>query len=692
MAAAAPRRPVALCLGGSFFPLHEGHLQIFSTARAALEADGRTDVVAAYLCPSHHAGLCRKFDGLADATSKEAMDALRTSEARKLLQASTAHREWVVWRTDAMDEPKNPGLAFTTAALKRQLGAEGTELVQVLGPDSKVAAVLRGKKHGEVVVVTDGRGVPPENEAVIRGHLVVASPEERPPMSSTILRWLHRAAYPAPAVPESFQLDWLTDTGRTLGAGRQGMVRLMRAGARFVAVKARFLDGKKREMTQFQREAQVWEHLGRAGSSAAPTLHATGVVGDGAIGYLVSDVGRPLCDLIPVVYPVWWRPEGQTRGTPTPPPTPPPSDTGAAALPTGTDTSASVPAAASESLDLPSFFERFRQFPVADDALPPELTFLRSPSSPQDKAAASGLQKQPAAEEERDGRPIYSTGASLASLAPGRGSAVPLATKAAAVKGLWRCLAQMRVAGAWHRDLKAENFVWMPDGTVRAIDFGVAKLRTDKTQLARGSCRVYPLVALDTSHYDDGCERYVLACGAVFDVMNEASLYATECGAAVSEAIERRRTGVRPSWRWRKLHDAELARAAGDPEIAAAAAFLAAQERGVDALIGQYEGVVGKAQCPNGSDAALPPDTQAAVALALEGTQAAGCADDNALAVTDGAALAAAQPAEELPEPPKKRKKTKSTRRAAVAKDDPYAEARGDWSADEPDLWADDDA
>ena len=272
-------------------------------AKAKVEALGRV-VCGGRLCVSHFAALCRKFRGLERTGSS---GDTRDVSAKELLQAHPSSAAWIEWDTTLRDEETNIGFAAHLQTLRSNLAASGVDLVQVLGTDSKVHAVLRGKSRGDVVIIVDGRGVPDGAASVMKGH-VVAHAEDLTRMSSSVIRWLQRERYPAVAVPNSFSLEWLTDTGVDLGSGRQGTVRLMQLGTLSVAVKVRALLGRPKDEEAFAREAHIWEHLSTVRSTASPRLYATGTTADGAFGYIVTEVGSPLCSTLPVADPKRWTP------------------------------------------------------------------------------------------------------------------------------------------------------------------------------------------------------------------------------------------------------------------------------------------------------------------------------------------------------------------------------------------------
>lgn len=573
---------VALALAGSFYPLHDGHMNLLLAARRRILQESKPnpamgcEVVSCHLIPSHCSSLNKKFPGLdvqpgsADPRSALAQPVL--DRYNKSFQRCDDHRDSTsadgsppvfVWERTLIDSPKNLGVSAAMSQLSDSLASRHVKLVQVTGTDSKIQAALRNRKWGDVVIVIDARGVPQENAELVAQHMTATVPSDLPPNSSTMLRWLYQARYPPAAVPP-FSLGWLTDTGYTLGAGRQGIVRLMRLGARdFLALKVRKFS-RQVDLLQFKKECQVWEHLERVGSDAAPKLYTCGTLENDTFGYILSEIGTPITTICPVEY---FQKFSKCKFS-----------------------------------NFAPVFDRFHLYPVEESQLPDLVRCYLVPLQAQNLSSSA---TNSAAEEADNGDQQDVAPASVPPSPPS------LLIKARLIASVWNVFTSLRNAHVVHRDPKAENFLQMSDGSLRICDFGVAKLAEDKTIVARGSCRHYPAIALNSNHYDYGTEGYFIAC-TVFELMNQRVVYGEETAFSVGDAVELRKSGAPPKgWRWQELHREELTmNPKASPVQREALAFLQRQQELVLEIFAMYDGAASN-QSSSGVAPALIFDGQA---------------------------------------------------------------------------------
>jgi cytidyltransferase-like protein len=503
--------PVDLVLGGSFYPLHEGHLTLLRTAQRHVEEVTGRHVATMFLMASSTNSLAKKFKmSLADAHAHQLDNREVTTRAfiaslppgdpiTKLLVwypiSRPATRAAAAENDSGTISAKAGGLGQATAELRAKCAAEGRQLVQVCGLDSQVRAVVRGKAYGDVILIVDARGVPQGNEDLLQSQPWTRAPANAPLQSSTIERFLApRGQYPLSVVPPRLDPQWLTDTGVTLGGGRQAYVRLMLLGARPVAVR---VVPRTSRHDYFETEASCWARMqeGEERCTAAPHFYGSGTTDDGAIGYFVTDIGIPVNNYIKLTYRRGWEPKlPKSDGT---------------ADPVSNDDG---PVATSFLTGRPRVF-----FNVADgDAETSRSTYV---------ARERFLSVRRRVEAAWAGRHLPTEVAHQL-----RTSILP----------------QLAQFGILHRDVKVENLLLMADGSVRTCDFGVAHLVGETRRVARGNTRQYPIRALQARAYDHACDEYMAAMAA-YELLCGEPIYA-DCEDDVNKITALKSKGMLPVW------------------------------------------------------------------------------------------------------------------------------------------------
>lgn len=402
------------------------------------------------------------------------------------------------------------------------------------------------------ILVVDARGVPPENAAIVAaanatGTCAVVR-DRAPAMSSTIERFVApRGVCGTSSSIESrlaaFNPAWLSDSGATLGAGRQGCVRLMFLGTLPVAVKLITRGGK---FDTFDIEAPLWRTL--AGSGAVPDLIGIGTTPCGRRGYIVTRVGVPLSKLLGMDYATVrrWAPADADATAVL---------ESVAILLGGPHTVAAardaVPAAAAVA-SAASRRQRKTRSALASERLENDDGAAKS-SAAASSVGGLGLVARSARARLQAIEPLVRQ--AWASRFGGADAFASLEFRCEAVAAARRSLGAIRSAGVLHRDVKVDNMIVFADGTVRLCDFGVAHAVGEQRRVARGNLRQYPPLAVkNTRSYDGDCDEYMLAMCA-YEILCGTPVYG-HYGPDVQAAVNAKLAGELPVWPPRLLSDA----------------------------------------------------------------------------------------------------------------------------------------
>jgi serine/threonine protein kinase len=276
---------IALLLGGSFYPLHESHIDLLSTARQHYLESGY-EVVICLICPSHFNSLSYKFPGI----TKDFDNRL------EIISKFLEKYDWIACYDEIIKKEKYLGFTHELAILRQRYAESGIKLIQIIGTDSKISFA---KDNDNVLIVNSGRPISQENMEIIKRVNIINiinmySPKQT--ISSTILRFLEKEKY-HPVSIKNFDISWLTDCGIILGEGVQGMVRLMLLGNREVAVKICHI-ASEYDRLLFENECSILSLVEHSSVRISPKLYYYGVIEN--IGYIVTDVAVPLQKIISI--------------------------------------------------------------------------------------------------------------------------------------------------------------------------------------------------------------------------------------------------------------------------------------------------------------------------------------------------------------------------------------------------------
>lgn len=266
---------IILILGGSFYPIHSGHIDLLYTAKKYFENKGET-VLELLICPSHYRSLSQKFPKINQTNDN------RIEFINEFLKS------YPDVRLDAtiISSIKNMGFSVHMSKLRIECETKGNRLIQVCGTDSKINFT---KSNSNVLIIEDGREIPESNKLIIKQATnITKSNFLVPKTSSTIERFINQDLYHKSTIC-SFSLDWLTDSGIILGTGAQGTVKLMYLGKLEVAVKLQPINSKNTS-EQFLNSCVLMEKINKVYSYGIEEL----------IGWIVYDVHTPLNNIIPV--------------------------------------------------------------------------------------------------------------------------------------------------------------------------------------------------------------------------------------------------------------------------------------------------------------------------------------------------------------------------------------------------------
>jgi serine/threonine protein kinase len=481
---------VALLLGGSFYPLHEGHIDLLSTARDHYLKLGH-EVIDCLVCPSHFSSLSRKFPGMTLDFDN------RLDTIAKVLQKY----DWAAWSPPTMQGVKcydeiikserNLGFSNVIANLRGEYAKNGIKLIQVSGTDSMIGFV---RHDDNTIIVNDGRPVPPENREIVKKAKMIHSYPPKPPISSTIVRFLEKEKYYAPSVKD-FDPSWLSDTGITLGKGVQGIVRLMLLGRQEVAVKIYHIENEHDKLL-FENECLVLSSVNNSNTQISPKLYYCDIIEN--IGYIVTDVAVPLQKILPV--------SSQYKHQ----------------------------SANCESHDVEQY-EIVKDYPCGKQ----DQTFLHTSAKMFDFCHDRIV-------KEYEKTNLFQKYLAITDLIRKNKDLFKLQV----IRGLQTCLDKLEKSQIIHRDLYYDNIVVDIINNqicTQVIDYGVAKKINSPIHIRRGALRYYPIVSLNhPEHYTFACDKY-MSTFIVYELLMEHEIY-PECEGDTRKISKKRKKKDFPVW------------------------------------------------------------------------------------------------------------------------------------------------
>ena len=342
---------VHLVLCGSFFPMHDGHLQLVDNGRKYVldvlpwSSEVHVAVVHIYFLTTHPKFLMKK-----DINIDSEIDFWHHHRNRQMIKHINNRNLFQNTPTSILHNEKDfQPMAKRIESLRSIVESKSDEnvvhkLIQVSGVDSRVQSIIKSSRKSienlpqihnsnkdyeilnslNLVLVIDSRGVPKENKQVVDSYKYVGKKEQCPdlcgvcnnnllPRHSSIQRFIEKDIYYPNAdidkMCDRFDLNWLLDTGITLGKGLEGIVRLMMLGGHeFVAVKVIKINSELRNArNRFHQESSIWRHLARVSPHVIPRLYTTKTItipdtpDNDEFGIIVTEVGVPLEHIFPTL-------------------------------------------------------------------------------------------------------------------------------------------------------------------------------------------------------------------------------------------------------------------------------------------------------------------------------------------------------------------------------------------------------
>ena len=512
---------IHLVLSGSFFPLHDGHLNLIEAGRNCVLnlphcPNIDVSVIKVYFLPTHPRSLAKKHN-LIDSNF---WSHHRNHQMKEFIDKRNVYTD--VETTILRNEDKLLPMAKIITNLQSDVESMSNDrvihkLIQVSGVDSRVQSIIKSCQNGSchvipknickegftefidvnLVLVIDGRGIPDENREIVEKYKHVArvtdchtlQSSDYLPRSSTIQRFVQHDVYHKNEkfdnMLKKFSPDWLLDTGINLGKGRGGIVRLMMLGGHgFVAVKIIRLSKILYPKARFTEESRIWKHLAKTSTLVIPRLFTVQVIKtkeNDEFGIIVTEVGIALDKIFPSL-----------KLNPV-------------------SSSINRRKTAVDENHFKSFFENFKS--VSSYTGNCDLPFI--PNS------FAWLETATTADLESVKFQVYKS------------------LKAVILPGLLQ-------ANVIHKDLKVDNMLYLPSSkSVVICDFGVSALQSVKMESGpRGAIKYYPIVAIDDANvYEPWCDVY-FASLSLFEIFTEKKIFPD---LNASETKDLRRNGVNPA-------------------------------------------------------------------------------------------------------------------------------------------------
>ena len=522
---------IHLVLCGSFFPMHDGHLQLIDNGRKYIldglpwSSEDHVAVVHIYFLPTHPKSLMKK-----DIDIDNDIDFWHHHRNRQMMKLINNRNLFQNTPTSIIHNRNDfQPMAKRIESLRTNIESKSDEnvvhkLIQVSGVDSRVQSIVKSSRKSlenipqihnsnknceilnslNLILVIDSRGVPKENKQVVDSYKYVGKKDQCRdlcgvcsynllPRHSSIQRFIEKDIYYPNAdvdkMFERFDLNWLLDTGITLGKGRQGIVRLMMLGGHeFVAVKVIKINSKLRPQDEycprnrFLQESSIWKHLARSAPHVIPRLYTTKIItipdtpDNDEFGIIVTEVGVPLEHIFPRLL-----------------------------------IKAKEVSIAENHFS--SFFNYIKSVSTYTKNI--ELPFLPH--------AFIWLKSTRKIDREMIKRQLYKC--LVDSLLPG-----------------------LLKANVIHKDLTLENMLYLPSSNKAVIcDFGISIIcnRTDHVMEPgpRGSLKYYPILGIVYPTFYESWFDVYTASLSLFEILSENRIHA---GCDTTEVIELRRIGVTP--------------------------------------------------------------------------------------------------------------------------------------------------
>jgi len=281
---------IVLMLCGSFYPIHIGHINLLMTASTHYKKIG-IEITQYIICPTHYTSLAKKFKWL------ELEDDTRKETLKDFLE----NCEWITLDLTLLKGVENIGAVKYVKILCEKFKKQNIKLVQICGVDSKIKFVNNSNNS---LVIDDGRNIPIENLQIIKSCNLIKQDYSIYTTSSTIERFIAQQLYPSHTIP-SFDIQWLKNTGITLGYGVQGIIQLMLFGTLEVAVKLVQFENND-DVELFYNECEISKICGFTyPKSFVKIYHYGSIVEDDCtnyknFGYIIMSVGISLNDIIKV--------------------------------------------------------------------------------------------------------------------------------------------------------------------------------------------------------------------------------------------------------------------------------------------------------------------------------------------------------------------------------------------------------